>query len=55
MFTYEDDGVGFDPSRQSKGLGLHQLQTRLQTLKGSIEISSALGSGVQMMIRIPLN
>lgn len=54
VFTYEDDGVGFDPSRQSKGLGLHQLQSRLQTLKGSIEISSALGSGVQMMIRIPL-
>lgn len=54
VFTYEDDGVGFDPSRQSKGIGLHQLQTRLQTLKGSIEISSALGSGVQMMIRIPL-
>ena len=54
VFTYEDDGVGFQPSRQTKGLGLHQLQTRLHTLKGSIEISSALGSGVQMMIRIPL-
>jgi signal transduction histidine kinase len=54
VFTYEDNGVGFDPSRQSKGIGLHQLQRRLQTLKGSIEISSALGSGVQMMIRVPL-
>jgi len=54
VFTYEDNGVGFEPSRQSKGIGLHQLHSRLQMLKGSIEISSALGSGVQMMIRIPI-
>lgn len=54
VFTYEDDGVGFDISRPGKGIGLNQLRTRLQTLNGSIETSSSPGNGVQMLIRIPL-
>lgn len=54
VVTYEDDGVGFDVTEQTKGIGLKQLQARLQTLQGSIDVSAAVGKGVQMMIRIPL-
>lgn len=42
MITIEDDGKGFDENShlKTKSMGLHNLQTRVDYLKGKMEISS---------------
>jgi PAS domain S-box-containing protein len=46
---YRDDGDGFNISKallEQKGLGLFNLQNRIQTIGGSLEMVSELGNGV---------
>jgi two-component system NarL family sensor kinase len=50
----EDNGQGFDPAQASPpGLGLRALRDRTQLLDGELEISSALGQGTQVTVRVP--
>ncbi|SEW27567.1 Signal transduction histidine kinase [Chryseobacterium wanjuense] len=51
----EDDGEGFDKTKRSKGLGLNNINSRVQSLAGSIDIDSALGRGTSVNIEIPIN
>lgn len=51
----EDDGKGFDTKKLSKGLGLHNIESRVQSLGGSIQIDSVLGRGTAVNIEIPIN
>ncbi|HSH18903.1 MAG TPA: PAS domain-containing protein, partial [Draconibacterium sp.] len=56
-FTYFDNGVGFDLSdveKNSKGLGLMNIQHRIRLINGSIVIESAHGKGVKVQIEIPV-
>jgi two-component system sensor histidine kinase NreB len=42
-FTYTDNGIGFDwmkIQKERKGLGLMNIQQRVQIMKGEIEIKS---------------
>jgi len=50
-----DNGKGFDTQTQKKGIGLHNIQSRVEELKGSFVIESEIGSGTQTRIQIPLN
>ncbi|HLP04228.1 MAG TPA: PAS domain S-box protein [Paludibacter sp.] len=55
--TYKDDGVGFDVTQaisNKKGLGLFNLQNRIQTIGGRVSIASQPGEGVyyQFVINI---
>jgi PAS domain S-box-containing protein len=46
---YRDDGDGFNISKvllEQKGLGLFNLQNRIQTIGGTLEMHSELGNGV---------
>lgn len=43
--TVEDNGIGFDASGQQEGLGLNNIRSRIQTLKGMVSIDSAEGRG----------
>ena len=48
--TYSDDGVGFDISEtllKHKGLGLFNLQNRINTIGGKLNLISYPGSGVE--------
>jgi two-component system NarL family sensor kinase len=46
----EDDGIGFDPGQQKDGIGLANLKTRIDFLKGQLDIQSALGKGTLVAI-----
>ncbi len=58
MLTVEDDGVGFAPEKLKelvdKGIGLQNIQTRTQTLGGTVNIETQLGQGVMTTIEIPI-
>jgi len=51
--TYKDDGVGFDANKQSSGLGLSNIKTRVKLLKGEIEIHSTPKNGVLITSKFP--
>jgi signal transduction histidine kinase len=53
----EDNGKGFDPSisRPTDGIGLQNISSRIQYLKGTVEWDSAPGRGTLVAIHIPFN
>ncbi|SED98266.1 Histidine kinase-, DNA gyrase B-, and HSP90-like ATPase [Tenacibaculum sp. MAR_2010_89] len=50
-----DNGIGFDTSVSKKGIGLHNLQERVEELNGTLSITSTVGAGTETHIQIPLN
>ncbi|WP_281979469.1 tetratricopeptide repeat-containing sensor histidine kinase [Tenacibaculum mesophilum] len=50
-----DDGIGFDTKISKKGIGLQNLQERIEELNGKLTINSEVGKGTQTSIQIPLN
>ncbi len=55
---YEDNGVGFDvkeiKNTQDKGIGLSNIESRINSINGSCKIESKKGKGVKIQIQIPL-
>lgn len=49
-----DDGVGFDPQMEGKGLGLLHIKERISQLQGYTEISSQPGKGTKITMAIPV-
>jgi signal transduction histidine kinase len=50
-----DDGLGFDPSNQSKGgLGLAGMKERVQKIGGHLDIETATGHGTRLVVHVPL-
>jgi len=50
-----DDGLGFDPSDQSKGgLGLAGMKERVQKIGGHLDIETAAGHGTRLVVHVPL-
>jgi signal transduction histidine kinase len=55
ILEYEDDGKGFDPNKISKkGMGLENINSRVNFLKGSLTMQSSENKGVSYVIRIPI-
>ncbi len=52
--TIEDNGKGFDMKQKDKGIGLKNMLTRVQFLKGTIDIDSSPGRGTLVAVFIPL-
>ncbi|PKH51842.1 hypothetical protein CXF68_14610 [Tenacibaculum sp. Bg11-29] len=50
---YEDDGVGFDLKKTSKGIGIQNIEHRVKIFKGVFSIDSALNRGTVITISIP--
>ncbi|MDP9145247.1 MAG: GAF domain-containing sensor histidine kinase [Actinomycetota bacterium] len=50
-----DDGSGFDPDVTHPGMGLANLSARAGTHGGTADISSSLGSGTTVEVRLPLS
>jgi signal transduction histidine kinase len=48
-----DNGRGFDTTRSGRGMGLTSMRERVSGLGGSMEISSAAGSGTSVRVTIP--
>jgi signal transduction histidine kinase len=51
--TIEDDGRGFRPGRQTKGLGLIGMQERVAALGGTFDVHSEPGKGTRIEVRLP--
>lgn len=49
----EDDGLGFDPTQTSDGVGLGNIHDRIQTLGGSFNLASSPGRGTALTISLP--
>lgn len=48
-----DNGIGFDTSKTTEGIGMKNIKQRINTIKGKIEIISSDGNGTQVFIKIP--
>ena len=55
--TVEDDGKGFDTAQlaQAKGIGWSSIQTRIDYLKGTVDVQSSAGKGTSVHVEIPLD
>ena len=51
-----DDGIGFDKSKidTKKGLGLNQIDARIQIMDGEFTIKSSAGNGTEIFVKIPI-
>lgn len=53
--TYTDNGKGFNPNNIKPGLGLSNIQQRVQALNGQTKIHSAPNQGFKMDLRFPFH
>lgn len=49
----EDDGLGFDATKNSNGYGLAGMKERVQGLFGSMTINTSLGGGTRITVLLP--
>ncbi len=50
----DDDGLGFDPTSPSHGMGMDNLRGRVVALGGELTIESVLGEGATIRVSLPL-
>jgi len=50
----KDDGVGFDPEKIKRGLGLSNIYERARLYDGKVRLRAAPGKGCSMVVSIPL-
>ncbi len=49
----KDDGIGFDATSKSSGIGLKNMKSRITTLKGEMTISSQQNKGTKIVFKVP--
>ncbi|MBE0639118.1 MAG: PAS domain S-box protein [Bacteroidales bacterium] len=57
IYTFEDDGKGFDlrkNAKESKGMGIKNINNRAMAMSGIFEMDSTPGKGTALTIQIPL-
>jgi signal transduction histidine kinase len=54
--TIEDNGKGFDPSDKEnfEGIGLKNIISRIEYLKGTVDFDSAPGRGTVVALHVPI-
>ncbi len=52
--TVEDDGMGYDADQMNRGMGLENIRSRVNYVKGEIHIDSTKGQGTSVLIMLPL-
>ena len=55
FLSINDNGIGFDTTKNKKGIGLQNLEERIKELKGTLIIDSKPNNGTKIYIQIPLN
>jgi signal transduction histidine kinase len=53
--TVEDDGIGFDAETVQKGMGLENIRSRVNYLRGEFNIESSDNQGTLFLVLIPLS
>ncbi|TXD53877.1 MULTISPECIES: tetratricopeptide repeat-containing sensor histidine kinase [unclassified Polaribacter] len=57
FLTISDDGIGFDKTKintKSGGLGINQIDARIQMMKGEFQIKSSLNNGTTILVELPV-
>lgn len=54
MITVEDDGSGYSPDAVDKGMGTGNIASRVNFLKGDLNIHSVTNEGTSILITVPL-
>jgi len=49
-----DNGVGFNVSKVKNGIGLKNMKSRAEAMKGGISIASEKGKGTNIKLKVPL-
>ena len=49
----KDDGIGFDVKKGKKGIGIKNIKSRIEKLKGNLSIKSEINVGTTLHIKIP--
>jgi signal transduction histidine kinase len=52
---YSDNGVGFEMVEVKRGLGLGNIKSRVESMKGLMQYQSKINQGVAVHIEIELN
>lgn len=55
QLTIEDDGVGFDMTSKNKGIGLKNMHSRAEKIKGTLDIETVINQGTRIIVRAPLS
>lgn len=55
VMTIRDDGKGFDPGGPKKGIGLNNMQKRVELLLGKFSLDTAIGKGCEITVSIPVS
>jgi signal transduction histidine kinase len=50
----EDDGKGFVPAQEARGIGLIGIEERVAEMGGTLDLNSVPGAGTKIVISIPL-
>jgi two-component system sensor histidine kinase UhpB len=50
ILSIKDDGIGFDPTATSHGVGLINIQTRASLFNGEMNIKSSVGKGTDIIV-----
>lgn len=53
FFSISDDGVGFDTTKRSNGLGLLSIKSRVDFYSGIMNITAAPGKGCTISVKVP--
>jgi len=53
MLTISDDGIRFDPTERSQGIGLQNISNRVEFYSGKVDLNSAPGKGCNLKVSIP--
>lgn len=52
--SVEDNGIGFDPDLAQKGMGLKNIEARVNGLNGSVHFDTGKGNGTSVIIEVPV-
>lgn len=55
QLLFEDDGAGFNVNDPKKGIGLYNIENKIQQWNGTLHLDSAIGRGTVATIEIPIN
>jgi signal transduction histidine kinase len=55
IVTINDNGTGFDIDKRKKGIGIKNMKSRIQKLKGVFNIRSEIGKGTTIYFTIPIH
>ncbi|MBN8641047.1 MAG: tetratricopeptide repeat protein [Flavobacteriales bacterium] len=54
QLSIKDNGIGFDTNEVKQGIGLHNMQQRIDSINGTITIHSTLGTGTEIKCTVTI-